>query len=182
MIRKKLNLNDMTDIKDIPKENLEIERKFLLKDVPVFPNGQNADGTSIDVLNIHQIYLEENKVTRYRMTQYKDGKIVCHKCNKRELSHGVFEELEEEITKELFDEKSEILPHREIVKTRYVYKEGGLNWEIDDYHMMKVVTLEVELDDIEQKISIPEHIKPWLIKELTGEREFSNYSLSAEIG
>ena len=158
-----------------PKENLEIERKFILKDVPVLP------GNETEILLIQQIYVKEGKDrTRYRMTSSLDGLTkVYHKCNKKSLSPGVFEEIEEEVTKEVFKKKLKV-PHREIIKTRYVYKEGGLKWEIDKYDRMRFVTLEVELDDINQKIKIPKCIADYVIAEVTGVKGFSNYKLSFE--
>ena len=45
---------------------------------------------------------------------------------------------------------------------------------------MKLVTLEVELDDINQPIIIPDIIEEQMIVEVTGQRVFSNYNLSTE--
>lgn len=39
---------------------------------------------------------------------------------------------------------------------------------------------DVELDDINQPINIPEIIEKEIIVEVTGKKEFSNYSLSEE--
>ncbi len=163
----------------VKKENLEIERKFLLKNVPKFKG-------KVEKLIIHQIYVEGNggKVTRYRMTEKVNSPIVnpsriYHMCNKRTISPGVFEEIESEISKEIF-EKMLNKDHRYIIKTRYVHKENGLKWEIDAYHDMKLVILEVELEDINQKIKIPDIIEEQMIVEVTGQRVFSNYNLSIE--
>jgi len=161
------------------KDNLEIERKFLLRNTPVFPNGENSDRTPVKRLLIHQVYIEiDGIVNRYRMTEdMRTDERVYHHCIKKVLSPGVFEEIEEEIEKSKFDEVSEST-HRYIIKVRTVYNENGFNWEIDNYIEMKLVTLEVELDDINQDIEIPEYIKPLVISELTGQKEFSNHSLS----
>ncbi len=168
----------MKDIKDIPKENLEIERKFLLKNVP------NFSKKDINRFHIHQIYVEiDGEINRFRMAEELvddfsvDVDVDYVKCVKKPISVGVFEEIEECISKDVFDEMSK-KDHRHISKTRIVYEENGLKWEIDVYHSMKLVTLEVELDDIEQKISIPNFIDDLVITELTGKKEFSNYNLS----
>ena len=68
--------------------------------------------------------------------------------------------------------------HSYIIKTRSVYEHGGLKWEVDEYHDMKLVTLEVELDDINQEITIPEIIEDMMIVEITGQKVFSNENLS----
>jgi len=162
------------------KDNLEIERKFLLKNVPDFNRNE------IEKHLIHQIYVDvDGKKVRFRMSEKFNQKGISAtdderhyvQCVKRVLSPGVFEELENEITKELFRDMS----HREhsfIVKTRYVYEKDGLKWEVDEYHDIKMVTLEVELDDINQEITIPEIIKKEVITEVTGQKVFSNQSLS----
>ena len=157
------------------KDNLEIERKFLLKNVPTFTE-------KIDILLIHQIYVKiggENR--RFRKTlNTKTQEEVFHQCVKKDLSPGVFEEIEKEITEKKFNEM-ESRDHSYIMKKRYVHKENGLKWEIDEYLEIKMVTLEVELDSIKQKIKIPKFIKNLIIVELTGKKEFSNYRLSLKV-
>jgi len=161
------------------KDNLEIERKFLLKNVPKFNRNE------IDRFLIHQIYVDvDGRVTRFRMHEKFNPKgsepeVERHyiKCNKRPISTGVFEEIEEEITQEVFRDMCH-KDHSYIIKTRSVYEHGGLKWEVDEYHDIKMVTLEVELEDINQEITIPEIIEREVICEVTGQKVFSNYSLS----
>ena len=161
------------------KNNLEIERKFLLKRVP------NFNKLEIEKYLIHQIYVDvDGKVTRFRMTE-KFGKIDENferqyvQCNKQFISPGVFEEIEKEITPELFRDMTH-QEHSYITKTRHVYEHGGLKWEVDLYHDVKLVTLEVELNDINQEITIPEIIEKEMIVEVTGQRVFSNQNLSVK--
>jgi CYTH domain-containing protein len=161
------------------KDNLEIERKFLLKNVPKFNRNE------IDKFLIHQIYVDvDGVVTRFRMHERfnpkgseSDVERYYIKCNKRPISPGVFEEIEEEITQEVFRDMCH-KDHSYIIKTRSVYKHGGLNWEVDEYHDIKMVTLEVELEDINQEITIPEIFEEQMIVEVTGQKVFSNQNLS----
>lgn len=163
------------------KKNLEIERKFLLKNVPAFKRSE------IEKILIHQIYVEINgKVVRFRMSESLDfdgeeleleRKYV--KCIKNPISTGVFEEIENDITQEAFRDMCHE-DHSYIIKTRYVYEHSGLKWEVDEYHDIKMVTLEVELDDINQEIIIPEIIEKEVICEVTGQRVFSNFNLSVK--
>lgn len=155
------------------EKNLEIERKFVLKDVPEFL------GKEINKIIILQIYIDEgDRITRYRMSQEViSGDIAYVKCNKKKISDGVFEEIESFISGKDFEDMLKF-PHREIIKTRYVYEEGGLKWEVDKYKGMKLVVMEVELEDIKQKIKIPECIKDYVIADVTGIEGFSNYKLS----
>jgi CYTH domain-containing protein len=159
------------------KDNLEIERKFLLKNVPKF------NLKKITKLIIHQIYVDvDGRSVRFRMTEDMNASNrIYHQCEKEVISHGVFEEIENEVDKSLFDEMLK-KDHSYIIKTRYVHEENGLKWEIDKYHDVRLVTLEVELDDIEQDIVIPEIIEDQMIVEVTGQKVFSNYNLSVKEG
>jgi len=163
------------------KDNLEIERKFLLKNVP------NFNRKEIEKHLIHQIYVDvKGVITRFRMsekfnTKGSEPEVERHyiQCVKKVLSPGVFEEIEKEITQEKFRDMCHE-DHTYIIKTRYVYEHGGLKWEVDEYHDVKLVTLEVELDDINQDITIPEIIEKEVIVEVTGQRVFSNQNLSVK--
>lgn len=156
--------------------NLEIERKFLLKRVPRFL------AKDIKVYQIMQIYVEiDGKINRFRsMENLRDKTISYVHCIKTKISDGVYEEVEKEIGEWIFDRMIK-RPHRFIVKKRTVYVDNSLlKWEIDEYDGMSLITLEVELDDINQPINIPEIIEKEIIAEVTGKKEFSNYSLSEE--
>jgi len=157
--------------------NIEIERKFILKRVPRFPL------KDVTKLLIHQIYFDiENKVHRFRMTENLGSENIERtyvECVKSPISSGVFEEIENDITEDYF---SEIIlnSHKYIIKTRYVYYANGLKWEVDEYHDIKLVVLEVELEDIHQQIEIPDIIEKEMIVEVTGQKVFSNYNLSID--
>jgi CYTH domain-containing protein len=159
------------------KDNLEIERKFLLKNVPKF------NLKKITKLIIHQIYVDvDGRSVRFRMTENMNAENrVYHQCEKSVISHGVFEEIENEVSSDVFNQMLH-KDHRYIIKTRYVYEEGGLKWEVDKYHDVRLVTLEVELNEINQEITIPEIIKEQMIVEVTGQKVFSNFSLSIKEG
>lgn len=161
--------------------DIEIERKFILKNVPKFNRKE------IEKFIIHQIYLEiDGVVNRFRMTEDmgKDGdNRVYHHCIKTPISEGKFKEVERIISKEKFKEMFQ-KEHRYIIKTRYVYEKNGFKWEIDKYNEIYLVVLEVEFindydfENFNKEKDIPEIIKEQLITEVTGQTEFSNYSLS----
>lgn len=155
------------------KDNLEIERRFLLKSIPSL-----HDKEGLKRLTIHQAYSKDSN-ERFRST-VNGGEVIYHKCRKKMLSVGVFEEIESEITEYEFDCGYKNC-NREINKVRYVFSENGLVWEIDEYTGFSLIIFEVELDDINQDIDIPADLKSLIIKEITGEKEFSNYSLSDNI-
>lgn len=166
------------------QDNLEIERKFLLKRVPTFSSHQ------ADNFLIHQIYINlGDQVIRFRMHEKfhsKGSKPTVErkhvKCIKKPISIGVFEEIEENISQEEFRKMLE-KPHTEILKTRHVYHSGEFKWEVDDYHDINLVVMEVEFDSEEDFNNfdineIPEIIRNQVITEVTGQEEFSNYKLS----
>lgn len=165
------------------KKKLEIERKFLLKNVP------NFNRKEVNKFLIHQIYVDfDGEITIFRMSEKlnlkgQESEVERHyvKCVKKPFSIGVFEEIEEDITQELFRDMYH-KDHSYIFKTRSVYEYGGLKWEVDEYHDIKIITLEVEIDDINQEITIPEIIEKEVICEVTGQKVFSNFYLSINDG
>ena len=155
---------------------IEIERRFLLKRAPRLKPTEKP-------LNIVQIYISENNtIIRYRLQHtgfWLFSKFKCYKTVKRDIGViGGMEETEIEIS---FDDFSDIYlnnNHKEIHKIRRRYNVNGLIWEIDKFKDMELVICEVELNDINQTITIPNFIKDELIMEITGIREFSNYNLA----
>jgi CYTH domain-containing protein len=182
----------MTTKNKIP---LEIERKFILKKLPLFDK-------KVELIDIVQFYVGENKQkVRYRRS-LKPGGIKLsyftpsgqevkyttdakgekyHQTIKRAISKGVWEENEKSIqAKQFVVDLSAHIKRKVLFKVRYVYKYKGLKFEVDVYRKLTLVTLEVELDDIKQKIEFPDCIKREILMEVTGRKEFSNYNLAEE--
>ena len=65
-----------------------------------------------------------------------------------------------------------------INKTRTVIKYEGKKFEIDKYEGMNIVILEVELNDINEKIEFPKYLEREILYEVTGIKEFSNKRLA----
>jgi adenylate cyclase len=65
-----------------------------------------------------------------------------------------------------------------IEKTRYRVEHQGLTWEVDEFDgdNAGLVIAEVELDEEDQLISLPD----WVGKEVTGDRRYYNASLVAD--
>lgn len=110
---------------------LEIERKFLLRNVPIW--GKKKFTT----LNISQFYVEKNgKRIRYRSSQNKTtGLTTYYSTQKKDISKGVFQETEIEISERAFDtafRKASDISF--IVKKRFVYEYKGLKFEVDQYN------------------------------------------------
>jgi CYTH domain-containing protein len=147
----------------------EIERKFLLKRFPKLDKINN-------VYQIQQWYHHDGYRYRHQV-EIPSGEVIIFKTKKTNVSKGV--NIEEETTLTLDELKTVDLSNSlSIKKTRTVVKYKGLKFEIDKYDGINIVILEVELDDIEQKINIPKYIENEIIYEVTGIKEFSNKSLS----
>lgn len=164
------------------KVNLEIERRFLLKNVPIF--GKKRE---FKIYDIFQFYFEvKGKRTRFRQSTEKitssyspTDKVTYFSTKKKFISKGTYEEIEVEISEKTFWKKyRETKNRRSISKTRFVYKYKGLKFEIDKFTEMHLVVMEIELKNINQKINFPDFIKKEIILEVTDIRELGNYNLS----
>jgi len=171
-------------IEDIPKENREIERKFLLKKFP-----QNSLVTlaskGLKIFDIEQFYFKvDGKKKRFRVkTNDNDNKKTYYQTEKTMFGPGEFEEIEKVISEDEFFEVFNANKKKGsvITKDRFVVKMNGLDWEVDRYKNIDLVILEVELDDIKQEIKIPKFLKELIVMEVTGVKEFSNHSLSLKL-
>lgn len=161
-------------------DNLEIEKKYLLKNLP------NVDFD--DVLSISQYYIKrENIWERYRKSVNLKGEVKYYKTIKKKVRMGVSNESEWYITEEDFNEQvSECYKptsnSKFISKKRYIkYVEDGLKWEIDDFEDIKLIMAEIEIPDIEHFVFIPDWLIGYKIKEVTNHKEFSNRRLAKKI-
>ena len=165
-------------IKKKKKVKFEIERKFLLKNIPIFGKRKWS------FLDIRQFYFnrkEDGKRVRYREAISDSGKIKYYSTQKDYVSEGTNAEDEFEITSVMFWKKfKETSNKRMIEKQRFIYNFGGHKFEIDRFIGMHIIILEVELKNINEKISFPDFIKKEIIVEVTKTKEFGNYSLSSE--
>jgi len=147
----------------------EIERKFLLKRFPKLDKINS-------VYQIQQWYHHDGYRYRHQV-EIPSGDVVIYKTKKTNISKGV--NMEEETTLTLDELNAIDLSNSlSIKKIRTVVKYKGLKFEIDKYEGINIVILEVELDDLEQKINIPKYIEKEILYEVTGIKEFSNKSLS----
>jgi CYTH domain-containing protein len=154
---------------DMTGGHKEIERRFLLKRFP------KLDKIDI-VYDIEQWYSPDGYRYRYQVDQ-KNNQVTIFKERKVTLSRGVNHEETTIITNEEF-EKLDLSSYSKIKKVRTVVKENDLKFEIDSYENTSLITLEVELDDIEQDIVFPESIEKEILFEVTGIKEFTNKKLA----
>ena len=145
---------------------LEIERRFIMRTVPAI----QAD----EVYRIFQKYAADG--WRYRERASGDGKRY-YKTRKTALGNGINEEEEYEIDAVTFHACGPV--KKGISKTRHVYVHDGLKYEVDEFHHISLVIMEVELEDIAQPFTMPDFISKLVIYEVTGVKELSNSALAS---
>ena len=148
--------------------NLEIERKYLLSDLPRMPQ-------PIDVLEIDQGYLPG--VARLRHQRSANGGERFVRTVKQGV--GVLRlETEDEIDRATFEKLWPETEGRRVRKRRYVIAHGEDLWEIDEFLDRTLVLAELEFDDPESPVAIPDWLSPVLVRDVTDEPHFTNRSLA----
>ena len=148
--------------------NLEIERKYLLSALPRMPQ-------PIDVLEIDQGYLPG--VARLRHQRSSSGAERFIRTVKQ--GAGITRtEIEADIDRAAFDELWPQTSGRRVRKRRYVVANGEDHWEIDEFLDRALVLAELEFDDPEHSVSIPDWLSPVLVREVTDEPQYTNRSLA----
>ena len=152
------------------RENIEIERKYLLRSVP--PAARVAPA-----LQIEQGYLPGNRIAdRVRRTS-ADGEE--HRYRTIKGGTGISRvEVEEEVPVALYDHLWLLTEGRRVFKRRHKVNDGGLVWEIDAFSDRDLVLAEVELPSEETPVEPPEWLKPYVVREVTGEDEYANSNLA----
>ncbi len=162
------------------KENLEIERKFLIE----MPSEcELSSMPDYEISNIEQTYLisEKNVTARVRRRE-KSGKVVYTKTEKRFISPLVSEEYERKISEAEYKEclKQKDTSLSPVSKTRKTFFFEGHTVEIDIYPFWdKVAVLEVEMQSENEAILLPAFIK--IIREVSAEKEFKNRQIAEKI-
>lgn len=158
------------------KNGLEIERKFLIE----YPDCNFLLSLEkLRVLNMTQTYLLDD--SRIRAIE-ENGETTYIKTVKKHITELVREEREWEISEEEYFSllKNKKQGTNTIEKTRYAVEIGGAVYEIDVFGFWNDrAFLEIELEDENQQIEIPDFIK--VIKEVTFDSRYKNYSLAKEI-
>src|ERR1044072_9412007 len=147
---------------------IEIERKYLLRALPRMPRAN-------DVLEIDQGYLPGEKlVERLRRQTSRDGTTRCFRTIK--TGSGVERvEIEEECNQRIFDHLWQLTEGRRLRKRRYLVPDGSDLWEIDEFTDRALVLAELELDHATQAVRIPDWLASVLVREVTNEREYTNF-------
>ncbi len=160
---------------------IEIERKWLLKKVPLF-------ALSYEKWYLSYAYTESNDRYQEAITPRENKYAIVHKTG-----DGLArKEATTPITEEDFIEKATDDNTRKIQKVRYMVPHMGGLIEIDDYKNLRLVIMEYEikvgvgnkrLDEIAEKfrtkdLKLPKEVEECIITEVTGQKEFANQYLA----
>ena len=160
---------------------IEIERKFLLKAMP--------DVLPTEVVKIDQFYYKNKEGVWERVRQWNSnlyGKKWIHTI-KTKISDFSNEEFEKDITKLEYEEfkkgcRENKSNSRYIKKERWIYPDGDLYWEVDIFKdKCHIVIAEIEIPSEDYDLNIPEFISKKTLLEVTGQKLFSNRSLSVKL-
>ena len=160
---------------------IEIEKKFLLKAMP--------DVLPTEVVKIDQFYFKNKEGVWERVRQWNSnlyGKRWIHTI-KTKISDFSNEEIEKDITKLEYEEfkkgcRQKKSNSRYIKKERWIYPDGDLYWEVDIFKdKCHIIIAEIEIPSEDYDLNIPEFISKKTLLEVTGQKLFSNRSLSIKL-
>jgi hypothetical protein len=152
----------------------EVERKFLLRRVPSFP-----EKTVSDRKLIYQGYTEDG--TRYRMEQWLDG-VAYTRTTKVRVDDSECIETETEVTSREFNYSR---PVKALRKYRYSWIDGPLLMCVDHIQSGPILFEAEYIGGNEEEaqlfkkadIELPDFIKEELYAEVTGDPRFLNCNL-----
>ena len=149
--------------------HLEIERKYLLDQLPPLPADTRA-------YRMEQGYLAED-TGRLRRSVAPDGAVKYTHTVK--AGRGlVRRETEREISPDEFESLWPRTAGHRLVKTRSCVNDGDLVWEIDDYDGIDLVLAEVELPSPETRVTIPPWLSAHVVRDVTDEPDYQNYEIA----
>ena len=151
----------------------EIERKYLLSDLPSGPLGDPAT----TVQDIAQGYLPGGHVTERVRAVVADGVTRWYRTVKG--GNGLVRlELEDQIDRNLFDALWPLTAGRRVHKRRYLVREGELEWTIDEFLDRPLTLAEVELAQPDDAPPPPSWLAPHVDREVTGDPTYDNARLA----
>ena len=152
------------------RADMEIERKFLLSGLPRLPQGFSSH-------EIEQGWLP-GKELRERIRRVIDAQGTRY-YRTIKLGRGITRtEVEEQTTREIFDVLWPLTVGCRVHKHRYKVTEGELVWEIDEFKGRELFLAEVELRDAATAVTPPAWLAPWIVREVTDEKGFTNLELA----
>lgn len=150
---------------------MEIERKYLLRGCP--PEASVVPGTRIEQGWIPGRMVRE----RLRCSTYPTG--VTRYTRTVKAGSGIARvELEDDTTRALFETLWPLTVDARVRKRRHAIRVDEYTWEIDVFTDRDLVLAEVEMKSANEQPPLPSWLAPWVVREVTGEREYYNSSLA----
>ncbi|MNW45315.1 CYTH domain protein [compost metagenome] len=160
--------------------SLEIERKFLLKE---FPEQLIKDG-KLKVISeqvIDQTYLAIHEDQELRVRKIVDaisGEVTYTHTFKK--GHGLIrEEVEYSISGGIYEQMVSSLNLIPLIKTRTTAQWEDIKVEIDQYHQIDFIVLEVEFESEREATEF--NIPYWFGEDISSNRQFSNKTVWREL-
>jgi CYTH domain-containing protein len=128
-------------------------------------------------VEIEQGWLPGTRVVERWRKVRASGEPICYRTVKS--GHGLTRlELEEKTSSELFEHIWPLTEGHRVVKRRRRVPAEGVTWEIDEFLDRELVLAEVELPSEDATVEVPEWLKPYVVREVTGDPEYSNRKLA----
>ena len=145
--------------------NIEIERKFLVNNIPKKRNKS---------IHIKQYYLGINKKIVQRLRVFDNNKAIL--SFKENCSGLTRHEFEYKIPLQDANKIIEISNPIFIEKNRHIIEYDFLKWEVDEFlgNNQGLIIAEVEIEKENQKIALPD----WVGIEVSNEKKYYNYNLA----
>ncbi|HUR27827.1 MAG TPA: CHAD domain-containing protein, partial [Planctomycetota bacterium] len=155
---------------DAARAGTEVERKFLLSELPPLPRGATLH-------EIEQGWLP-GKLLRERVRAVRDDDGE-HFFRTLKLGRGLSRtEIEEETTREVFDALWPLSAGCRVRKVRHEVHDDDLVWEIDEFRGRELVLAEVELGSTSDLAVPPAWLAPFVVREVTDEPGYTNLELA----
>jgi CYTH domain-containing protein len=150
--------------------HVEIERKFLLKELPKLPQGA-------ELVEIEQGYLGDG-TTPERLRRARSGRDVRH-FRTVKLGRGESRvEMEQELSAEEF---ARLWPGTEgcrVEKRRHRVRAAQGVWEIDEFTDRDLVLAELEIPEAGLRIELPDWLAPSVLRDVTDDPAYGNLALA----
>ena len=161
-------------------EPYEIERKYLI----YYPDINKLESMpNCKKIDIVQTYLKnKGDLERRIRARGTNGEYVYYLAEKKDINNRKRVEIEKRLSQEEYFKLLMEADHNlhTICKTRYCLMEKNHCFEIDVYpDWKKQAILEVELNDEEEKVEIPDLFE--VIQEVTDDRNYKNYEMAKEM-
>jgi CHAD domain-containing protein/CYTH domain-containing protein len=148
----------------------EIERRFLLRQVP-------TTARQMPTIEIEQGWLPGTRLVE-RVRQWRDDHLEVRYRTVKPGTGPDGDEVEAATARGLFEDVWPLTQGRRVIKRRHEVPDYGLTWGIEQFLDRDLVLAEVQLAGEEPALPLPEWLEPYVVREVTGEREYSNRALA----